>query len=425
MKRRARDNSRWCHRKRRLALTLFLVRHSSKWDTRPHFDKALHVLGKRQPSNRKWPMLWTTAKEGIRQFLHLKFPRQFKGKADCAKSKRLLERARCLAHVSHAHHVHKNNLATVMTALQQLNEAECAQNALHQLLDAYTVMMECCQHFGWRRLGRKYAKLATQLCDNANFTPEDLIAVAHLLVVMLNMYLSFGETMKAIKAGETALAIAEKLHDLKIPLSVLPLLFHALLIAGRVGDCRKALGLLKNTWQDEESKCAEAWYYACSEAFRLEVDETVVSSEELIVFAKDFCTDAFTVGFAPEAAYYLSCMAAFDSTEKNNWSDCNYWLDLAENLSENSETYVCGKANMFELKTRCRKYSETYDRIKFVEVMAVYALEFSRPFLCFYGSENRKAEKISENFASTEGRIFPIRDRCKERGEKGVQRRKE
>ena len=165
--------------------------------------------------------------------------------------------------------------------------------------------------------------------------------------------------------GGTALAIAGKLHDLKIPLSVLPLLFHARLLAEayeekrmgwvrvysircRYDGCKGDLALLKKIWTEEEDKTAEAWYYACAAAYyfktrtftRLIISipvgplfvsgEIVVPFEKYVGFVKEFCTDVLAVTYAPEAAHYLTCMTAFRSASSEQWSDCCYWLDLCE-----------------------------------------------------------------------------------------------
>ena len=63
-----------------LGQALFQMGHTE--ECMPHFNKALEVLGKIQPSDKKLSMLWRTTKEGFRQFLHLHFPERFKGKAE-------------------------------------------------------------------------------------------------------------------------------------------------------------------------------------------------------------------------------------------------------------------------------------------------------------------------------------------------------
>lgn len=87
-------------------------------------------------------------------------------------------------------------------------------------------------------------------CDGARLTTDDLIAMAHFHCVTLNMHLAYGNIRRAIQSGtgrclhvfefqfcvivskhkgKVAMQIAARLHDVKIPMKVLPLYFHAVL----------------------------------------------------------------------------------------------------------------------------------------------------------------------------------------------------
>jgi adenylate cyclase 10 len=185
-----------------LGQALFQMGHSE--ESMPHFYEALRILGKRQPRENQITMSWRILVEAVKQTMHLLFPNRFKGKASDWKSPRLLEQAECLAHVAHAHHLHHNNLGTMMAALQQLNSVETAKEDVQKLLEAYCVMIECCQHFGLRSLARKYKKMALSLGDSVQTTPDDLIVVAHFQSVALNMHLADGDMRLAIQSGTSS-----------------------------------------------------------------------------------------------------------------------------------------------------------------------------------------------------------------------------
>ena len=88
-------------------------------------------------------------------------------------------------------------------------------------------------------------------------TPDDLIAVAHFQSVALNMHLADGDMRLAIQSGiirssssvpsvlyccgllhykgKSAMLMAAALHDIKVPLTVLPLYFHVVLAESMYG----------------------------------------------------------------------------------------------------------------------------------------------------------------------------------------------
>ena len=62
-----------------LGQALFQMGHSE--ESMPHFYEALRILGKRQPRESQFAMVWRTVVEGVKQAMHLKFPNRFRRKA--------------------------------------------------------------------------------------------------------------------------------------------------------------------------------------------------------------------------------------------------------------------------------------------------------------------------------------------------------
>lgn len=89
-----------------------------------HFYDALKLLELRLPRTLlggSFALLYHT----IKQFIHVKFPSNTS--LHLRRNERFLDRARCLAHISHAYKLQNNNIMCFMTVLKRLNEAEQAQ----------------------------------------------------------------------------------------------------------------------------------------------------------------------------------------------------------------------------------------------------------------------------------------------------------
>ena len=124
----------------------------------PHFRRSLQLLGSNMPEGRIGGAL-QLVKMAARQLLHKHLPRMYLGRrrwvtgqlfAPCSmlpllprspastiyrslQSQNALDQARCLAHITQAYHLQHRNWQTLMSALQQLNVAEEAEEDVHEV----------------------------------------------------------------------------------------------------------------------------------------------------------------------------------------------------------------------------------------------------------------------------------------------------
>lgn len=89
-----------------------------------HFYEALNLLQSRLPRSIVAGS-FALCYHSLKQYLRMKFPSLAIAPLD--RNEPFLERARCLAHISHAYRIQNRSVMGFMTALKRLNEAEQAQ----------------------------------------------------------------------------------------------------------------------------------------------------------------------------------------------------------------------------------------------------------------------------------------------------------
>ncbi|CAH1791954.1 unnamed protein product [Owenia fusiformis] len=197
----------------------------------PHFKSALKILGSRQPET-NIGVNFEIIRQGMTQVLHLKNPERFIGSAPAQKKVRLVEQTRCLSHLFQYYYTQDDAPKALLTALQQVNKSEEADSDLHELILAYTCLMECCQLKNWPNLANRYIQIAmdkiTLAMDSMN--PEDWLTFAHLFKSAMTVQLSNSHIKDAIESGFAATRIIAKLHDTDAKIQVLPLMGQALLM---------------------------------------------------------------------------------------------------------------------------------------------------------------------------------------------------
>ena len=89
-----------------------------------HFYRALRLLQYKLPRSTIGGS-FALVHQTIKQFLHYKL--SFNPNGNSNKEEPFLERARCLAHISHSYRLRNRNIMGLMTSLKRLNDAELAQ----------------------------------------------------------------------------------------------------------------------------------------------------------------------------------------------------------------------------------------------------------------------------------------------------------
>ncbi|XP_078675268.1 adenylate cyclase type 10-like isoform X2 [Branchiostoma floridae x Branchiostoma belcheri] len=314
-------------------------------DSMPHFHRALKILGNPQPTSEAGVSL-RLLRSGFRQLLHVMWPAQFVGKATSARANVLVEQARCLSHVSHAYHMVHQDRRALVAALQQLNAAEQADDDLHELITAYTAIMENCQLMNWSRIAEGYERKALKRCKEveSSLVADDLITLAHLFSVSMSLRLGRGQIHPAVDSGYHSKSVCERLHDNAMELQCLPLLAQALLLANRERDSVEVVRQLFYLSEENEDAIGKAWYYCCCLDLLLEEGVVLENYEECVEFTSESAEDpSFMDDAIPR--FYLLAGLALCASRKGNWYRAESWFLLAEAIHPpRLETFMAANA---------------------------------------------------------------------------------
>eukprot|EP00058_Branchiostoma_floridae_P024654 XP_002610144.1 hypothetical protein BRAFLDRAFT_121566 [Branchiostoma floridae] len=314
-------------------------------DSMPHFHRALKILGNPQPTTEAGVRL-RLLRAGFRQVLHVMWPDQFVGKAGSSRANVLVEQARCLSHVSHAYHMVHQDRRALVAALQQLNAAEQADDDLHELITAYTAIMENCQLMNWSRIAEGYERKALKRCKEveSSLVADDLITLAHLFSVSMSLRLGRGQIHPAVDSGYHSKSVCERLHDNVMELQCLPLLAQALLLANRERDSVEVVRQLFYLSEENEDVIGKAWYYCNCLDLLLEEGVVLENYEECVEFTSEAAEDpSFMDDVIPR--FYLLAGLALCASRKGNWHRAESWFLLAETIRPpRLETFMAANA---------------------------------------------------------------------------------
>ncbi|XP_071834307.1 adenylate cyclase type 10-like isoform X1 [Apostichopus japonicus] len=333
----------------------------------PYFLNALKILKNKQPSSNPGIYL-KTLKEAFRQLMFRTLPNRGSWGAFTRKDARLLEQSRCLSHIWHLHNSQNWSLGALSAALQQVNRAEKVNSDLEELINAYINMMECCSAYGWMSLGHRYEKLAMMRCleRSAEVNFDNLVSIGRLYCVSMQTRLSKGHIQGAIDSGYSAYKIAEKLHDNSLELEVLPVLAHALMLAGRTTASVEVLEKLEYAGTEEEDVVALCSYYCNCMDLIFDAGHQLESFQRCLTFYQINGTNqAFITNSTCQR--YLIVSFALWFYRREEWEAAERWLLAAESLQpeiRNSLRNVQAALKLAEcyLLSYCRQLTTTGTR---------------------------------------------------------------
>ena len=249
-----------------------------------HFHKALLLFDNYQP-DRKSRIYMKILKEGLKQWKHHMFPSSYMGNAASYESDKLVEQARCLSHLFTDYHTHGQKSEALMSVLQQINMAEKADSDLHELIIAYTSMMECCQVRNWKSLGIKYEYKAQMRCVTSKQNIEGLVTMGHFYLTSLTMRLSWAKLEEAIESGCTGNKILQKVHDNDMRAALLPYLCYAYMLSNKVTEAVEVLESMEYVTTETDDMVGKAWFFACCLDFIMEFGLELETYSKCLVHA--------------------------------------------------------------------------------------------------------------------------------------------
>jgi len=229
-----------------------------------------------------------------------------------------------MAHVTHAYHLQHENLRTLMTALKQLNAAEEAQEDVHELVEAYATMIECCQLFDFKNLANHYLEKAMSHCTDVQFGVEDLHTYAHLLSVALNSKLCQGRVADAVEIGSAISRITSYMHDVPMQMASLPLLFYAQMASLRTDQCKESLKQLCEIASEADDLRAQALHDCCQFDALLELGINANDAKMLVTAAETCCEEDVYHFDDIERFFLVSCLALWHARQGNHVAAVKY-----------------------------------------------------------------------------------------------------
>ncbi|XP_071485807.1 adenylate cyclase type 10-like [Diadema antillarum] len=299
-------------------------------ESMPHFHRALIILGNVQPASRSSTVFKLMA-EAFCQFFHVAFPRRCRGNTSCDDWTRYNEQARCLSHIWHFHENNRDYTRALLAAVQQVNRAEAANDDICEVIRSYSNMMETCQAYRWRKLGRRYEKMAMQRCVSTptEVGARELGVISHLYNVSTKTRLANGNVQGAIDTGYSALKIAEKLHDNEMAIQVLPMLVRALMVAGRFASAIEKLQKLEYAATEEEDVMGKGLYINGCIDLVMETGISLERHDTLIQFCRQAAGEpAFSINNMPRF-HLIAALALWYARLGRFESSCE-WLSSLE-----------------------------------------------------------------------------------------------
>ena len=260
------------------------------------------------------------------------------------RSELCLDQARCLSHITHAYHLQHKNWQTLMAALHQLNMAEEAEENNHDLIEAYTTMIECCQLFGLQTLAKSYLEKALKCCEKVESDVSDLLGYAHFLSVALNFSLHQGDVLQAVNYGKAAIKITEKLHEVPIKLVSMTLLSQAYIASDDFDKSFAILNQISSVAEESDDLRSKAFYQFFAFDAVLDTGLVVDDFEEILQSARK-CKEDDVYHFDREERFaMLTCLALWNA-RKGEWNEVKQLLaTIATVVPSHFESYLPAKA---------------------------------------------------------------------------------
>eukprot|EP00794_Sanderia_malayensis_P020042 gene20042-22009_t len=254
-----------------------------------HFILSLKHLGNVHPTSTFGIMVRTRAAY-MTQILHKRMPDTFKERSE-ETSHFYIEQARCFTQLAHAYHLLHDKKRSFMVALEHLNAVEEAEDDWVELMLALSSMIECCQLTNRIKLGNEYETIALAKVRPEYKTVEEVLAAIQLYSVLLSFRFYKGNITSATNAGFEALHLANTIGNVKVNITVIPLLAQALLLLSRVQACHEVLQDLRKATRSLEDIYGEALYYCCCLDLLIEPGRPIESLNNCVEFATKITND--------------------------------------------------------------------------------------------------------------------------------------
>ncbi|KAI0220394.1 Adenylate cyclase type 10 [Lamellibrachia satsuma] len=316
------------------------------------FNSSLQILGSPQP-HRCREIYLVTIREGFQQWQHRRWPQSKFGMARDVDILYMIVKTECLAYLFHYHYSRHAKRKALLTVLQQLNIAEVVFLDFHELIRAYTCMMECCLMMSWKEKGKEYENKAKKRCDELN---EDVIldeinTIIDFNMTALTVRLSWGNLSLAIEYGYIARDLVHRIHSNDKKLLVLPMLATALIQSSRIIDAVEILQDLEYTVNETNSVIGQAAYFGLCLDLILQTAFQVEDAQSCIECGRKLKYEAMFLDY-PTNFYYLCCGIALWYERKNDNLLAKKWFRRAIMVTPTAETLVTTRG--FAMLIECR-----------------------------------------------------------------------
>ncbi|XP_065915807.1 adenylate cyclase type 10-like [Dysidea avara] len=159
-----------------------------------------------------------------------------------------------LHHLTEDYHSQHMNSHALMTALEQLNEAE-NDGDTNEVIEAYAAVTKCCSKLSHcKKLGEHCIKQANKQSSKLSLTTEDLSSYVQLLTATSSFKLNNGDLEAASQSGEMALSTAANLEDYQLLLLAIPqhlevqlMMFNIEAVKGTLENFKEIVTVMEDT----------------------------------------------------------------------------------------------------------------------------------------------------------------------------------
>ncbi|XP_028409625.1 adenylate cyclase type 10-like [Dendronephthya gigantea] len=292
-----------------------------------HLSAALKELGVRQPVTQPQILLRIYT-----ELLRQAFGRRIRDdELQCGIDYEgiLLEQARCFFHLSHVYHNEGRHRESFMAALQELNAAEKIGSNFHELLTAYSSVIECSGLLSWAKYAEKLEVIAVNRCKKESFfvSLDDLITFSNFYSVVCTFRFSRGRMHDAAAAGLESLSFANKINDHMLKINCIPSLSQCLILMSRIDECHDVLKELNYAAREKDDLHGRALYFCSCFDLILETGHVLETLDDCLQFTAQTSVDP-RLTWDVIVKYYLNASLLLWHARCEDWEQAEKIFNL-------------------------------------------------------------------------------------------------
>ncbi|XP_037073173.1 adenylate cyclase type 10-like [Pollicipes pollicipes] len=297
-------------------------------DSLSHLRAALDMLEISFPTHVNIFHIWAAE---ITQMVHKLLPRHYLGSVDQEMAPIMVEAANCLNSLVAVFNLKHNQSVCYLAALMQLNIAEAASTDFHELITAYSSIIQACMARGRLRQASSYSRQAISKLEAlfAMMQEEDFATAASLYTIVLRMKIANGDLFDALDNGYIALSINRRIHDGEAELASAQLLAQCLLLRLAIQEMVDLSRRVLFVAEEGSHVLGKHWYYLGCLDMLIEAGFSIEDIGTCVVYVTETYLDP-SVSTDREVQFYAAATLAVWYARTDSWVECDRWIAVAE-----------------------------------------------------------------------------------------------